>query len=410
MRLGVLCSICALGCVVPVLSQSSPTDEGIATSSVSGHVYCNDTNAPARMATIVLQPADAVDNYRPDSSAQVTTHAEGVQTQLDGSFSIQHVSPGTYYVIASAPGYLSPLAFFSANLGDRLKSQEALKEQIANSLPRVTVKPNTSVSVNATLERGAAVSGTVLYDDGSPASGLSVQALIRRKNQWISLPFTPFDRSIPSAMTDDKGSYRISGLPAREYLVEVQLNLRKFSYESYGNGGNGGSSSGYASMPIYSGGKLRPKVATPFLLGSGEERRGEDIEIPASKFHTVRGGIVSAHDGHVVNGGMLSLLNADDKSVAASASVEKGDESFTFNLISEGNYILRVDYAADNDYVEIPNPPNSSPRTRTEARPLHYYGRTELPIHVDAELSGVMVTVPELSSQPNPSAPTIPRP
>jgi len=361
------------------------------------------------MATIVLQPADAVDNYRPDSSAQVTTHAEGVQTQLDGSFSIQHVSPGTYYVIASAPGYLSPLAFFSANLGDRLKSQEALKEQIANSLPRVTVKPNSSVSVNTTLERGAAVSGTVLYDDGSPASGLSVRALIQRKDQWISFPFTLFDREIPSARTDDKGSYRISGLPAREYLVEVQLNLSKFSYRSDGNS-SGGSSSSYASMPIYSGGKLRPKVATPFLLGSGEERRGEDIEIPASKFHTVRGGIVSAHDGHVVNGGMLSLLNADDKSVAASASVEKGDESFTFNLISEGNYILRVDYAADNDYVEIPNPPNNSPRTRTEARPLHYYGRTELPIHVDAELSGVMVTVPELSSQPNPSAPTIPRP
>jgi hypothetical protein len=359
------------------------------------------------MAMVVLQPADAVDNYRPDSSAQVTTRAEGVQTQLDGSFSIQHVSPGTYYVIASAPGYLSPLAFFSAHLGDDSKSQEALKEQIANSLPRVTVKPNTSVSVNTTLERGAAVSGTVLYDDGSPASGLSVQALIRRKDQWIPFPFTPFDREIPSARTDDKGSYRISGLAAREYVVEVQLNLRKFSYRSDRNGSNGGSSSGYASMPIYSGGKLRPKEAAPFVLGSGEERRGEDIEVPASKFHTVRGGIVAARDGHVVNGGMLSLLYADDKSVAASASVEKVDEDFTFNLISEGDYILRVNYAADNDYVEIPNPPNFTPSTRTEAHPLHYYGRTELPIHVDADLSGVMVAAPDLSTQPNPSAPTI---
>jgi hypothetical protein len=83
------------------------------------------------------------------------------------------------------------------------------------------------------------------------------------------------------------------------------------------------------------------------------------------------------------------------------------DEDFTFNLISEGDYILRVNYAADNDYVEIPNPPNFTPSTRTEAHPLHYYGRTELPIHVDADLSGVMVAVPDLSTQPNPSAPTI---
>ncbi len=324
MRRGVLCSIGVLGCVVPVLSQSPPTDEGIATSTVSGHVYCADTNAPARMAMVVLQPADAVDNYRPDSSVQVTTHAEGVQTQLDGSFSIQHVSPGTYYVIASAPGYLSPLAFFSAHLGDDSKLQEALKEQIANSLPRVTVKPNTSVSVNTTLERAAAVSGTVLYDDGSPASGLSVQALIRRKDQWILFPFPPFDRSIPSVMTDDKGSYRISGLPAREYVVEVQLNLSRFSYTSDGNG-SGGSSSGYASMHIYSGGKLRPKEAAPFVLGSGEERRGEDIEIPASKFHTVRGGIVAAHDGHVVNGGMpSSLLCRRRHQVRGSVSIYRG--------------------------------------------------------------------------------------
>ena len=62
-------------------------------------------------------------------------------------------------------------------------------------------------------------------------------------------------------------------------------------------------------------------------------------------------------------------------------------------LFPDGDYILRVDYAADNDYVEIPNPPNTTPRTRTEAHPLHYYRGTDLPIRVDADLSGVMVAV-----------------
>ena len=70
--------------------------------------------------------------------------------------------------------------------------------------------------------------GTTLYDDnGSPAGSHAVQALIRRKDQWILFPFPPFDRSIPSVMTDDKGSYRISGLPAREYVVEVQVESRQ---------------------------------------------------------------------------------------------------------------------------------------------------------------------------------------
>jgi len=158
-------------------------------------------------------------------------------------------------------------------------------------------------------------------------------------------------------------------------------------------------------MSIYSGGKMRAKEAAPFALGAGEERRGEDIEIPASKFHTVRGRIVAAHDGHLVNGGSISLLYADDKSDAASASVEKGDEGFTLHLIREGNYILRVNYAADNDYEEISNPPNSTPPTWTEIRALHYYGRVEFPLHVDHDLSGVAVAVPENSTQPNPGTP-----
>ena len=84
------------------------------------------------MAMVVLQPADAVDECQSRIvPTQVTTHAEGVQTQLDGSFSIQHVSPGTYYVMARAPqAILSALASFSAHLGDDSKSQEALKEPV----------------------------------------------------------------------------------------------------------------------------------------------------------------------------------------------------------------------------------------------------------------------------------------
>lgn len=288
MRLAIFFLTCALGWMFPAWSQTKSGDEAKGASTVFGHVYCADTNAPARMALVVLQPAAALDHYEPGSTRHVTTHAEAVQTLVDGSYLIQHVAPGTYYVIATAPGYLSPTALFSADLDETSASKEVLKKRIADSLPRVTVRPNSTVSVNTTLERGAAVSGTITYDDGSPASGLFVQVLTRRKDQWVPLQFTPFDRTTTSVQTDDRGSYRISGLPAREYILEVQLNVSRLSYRSDGNG-SGASSSQYASISTYSGGKTRSKTAVPFVLGSAEERRGEDIEIPASKFHTLRG-------------------------------------------------------------------------------------------------------------------------
>jgi hypothetical protein len=385
--------VCVLGCTVTVASQQAPSDSG-SVSTVSGHVYYGDTNAPARMTTIMLQPADAVDRERAVQGTQVATRAEGVQTLLDGSFLIRNVAPGDYYVLASAPGYISPLASLSRASGaDRTLETEPKRRMEMSSL-RVAVRPNFSPTVNITLQRGAAVSGTVSYDDGSPASDLFVTLLVQSKGQWVSIPQSPFDTIFHSAKTDDLGSYRINGLPAGEYALEVELALRKLSYHSEGHGGGTASSLSYA-LSIYSGGKTRSKDAVPFSLWTGEERHGEDIRIPISKLHSVQGSLEAAHDGHVLNGGNLMLLYADDKSMAGSASVTKDEDSFAFSFVPEGDYILAVNYAADNDYQEVPNPPHMEPPTRTETHPLHTYGMAELPIHVDVDLSDVIVKVPD---------------
>ena len=36
-----------------------------ANTTISGHVYCADTNAPARMASVILQPVDQMDTSPP---------------------------------------------------------------------------------------------------------------------------------------------------------------------------------------------------------------------------------------------------------------------------------------------------------------------------------------------------------
>lgn len=403
MRSCVLWLLLFSGCAAIVFAQQSSADKTAPTSTVSGHVYCADTNAPARMATVMLEPAEAADAHQQGRHDHASTYASAVQTLLDGSFSIPHVAPGTYYVIASVPGYVSPLSALGISAEDIQKPDDTLRNKIANTVPRILVQQNLPVAIDVTIERGAAVSGTVLFGDGSPAGGLEVHLLIRKKDKWVYLQYGP-NETAAQTRTDDRGVYRISGLPAREFLVEVDLQLNKMTYE-FGAGGSGTSTEVGYSLPIYSGNIWRKKDATPVSLRSGEDRAGEDIQIPISKLHTVRGSITAARDGHTINGGSVSLLHADDKSEAARASLTKDDNVFAFSFVPEGDYILHVAGAADLEYEEIPNPPHSVPQTRTEVHTLHIYGSTDQALHIDGDLPGLTVAVPELpvkQAQANP--------
>lgn len=375
------------------------------TSTVSGHVFFADTNAPARMATVVLQPAAPVDAYDPDKQEGMSSQAEAVQTLLDGSFVFSHVAAGTYYIVAKAPGYISPLASVLRRSGEQPSVAEPISARIAKVVPRVTVQANLPATVNVTLERGAAVSGTVLYDDGSPAAGLNVQIMVRGKEGWGPMPFSPFEDTAHFSVTDDQGAYRISGLPAQEYVVEVDLNLTKTTYTIDGHGGSGTSSNGGGpAVSTYSGNTMRVKEAKAFVLKQGEERQGEDVRIAVTKLHTVRGSMVAKQDGHEINGGSLMLLHADDKSPAGSVSLEKNDDGvFQFNFVPEGDYILEVSGAADYEYEEIPNPPNSSPPFQIERHMLRGYGPAEMPLHVEGDMSGVTVAVPDERKEAGPS-------
>ncbi|HEY0307683.1 MAG TPA: carboxypeptidase-like regulatory domain-containing protein [Acidobacteriaceae bacterium] len=69
--------------------------------SISGHVYCADTSAPARFAQVTLTSVRTTDTRDFNGGVQTSS-----TTGLDGSFQIQNVRPGMYYVAATLPGYL----------------------------------------------------------------------------------------------------------------------------------------------------------------------------------------------------------------------------------------------------------------------------------------------------------------
>jgi hypothetical protein len=393
----------------PAPGKAAAADKPLATGSVTGRVYLSDTKMPARKATVYLQPAAALIADAPpgrnqgDDAVTIST-----QTGFDGSFSFSHVADGTYYVIASSPGYVSPLAALSMAEDRGLYGewqpldarQKTAKEAVLKTIPRITVS-SLPASAEVTLERGGAISGNIAYDDGSPASSLEVKALSRMhqegKETWGPLQTLP-NSQFQLIRTDDRGNYRISGLPAGKYLVQVTLDPRtEINYAS--RGGTNGSGGGQGNiLTVYSGSTPRLKDAAGFSIDLGEERAGEDLRIPISKLHTIHGSIVSAHDGHVINGGAVQLYYADDKSFVASGNSSEEDPGFTLNFVYEGDYTLTSPMSSDVDYQLLPGTGVLSPPQFT-THPRHFYGSASITLHVDGDMDAVTVAVPEPSAK-----------
>ena len=136
------------------------------------------------------------------------------------------------------------------------------------------------------LQRGAAVSGRVLYPDGSPASQVTidVQNVDAKPSTTSSRERDPDSNIIErtfllhqSSGTDDRGHFRITGLRPGTYRVaaiqpstEASNGMAMFQFFD-------GFVSNSKDLRIYSGDTLHKKSAKTYELRSGDEVSGVDI-------------------------------------------------------------------------------------------------------------------------------------
>jgi hypothetical protein len=402
MRIRPLPILIAIPVAISLSASAQQAQKKQPTTTVTGHVYLADTNTPARLATVMLEPARALDNdpapHPPKDRNAEMIYTSAVQTLLDGSFTIPKVASGSYYVVAYKSGYLSPLSTLSEDTLQHPTQED--HKRIARILPRITVEAGLPASVEVRLERGSAISGIVLFDDGSPASGLPVHALVRRKDgqkeTWSPLRSLPF-ATMGNAYTDDLGRYRLTGLQPHEYIVEVVLEMQQIDLAS-APGSSSASTSSIASLSFYSGSATRKADAKPFTVAANEEHSGEDITIPLAKLHTITGEIVAAHDGHPLNQGNVTLLDAGDESEVENSKLERPDGKFHLYFVPEGNYILRVYNAADVTYEDVPYPPGTMPPTHEVTHTIHAYGHADQPLNIHDDAPTVVISVPEKSA------------
>ena len=239
---------------------TQPEDLG----TVSGHITCSDTQRPARLAQVRLVPvtitAPAKSNVFEDNAALGGGLAP-VQTDLSGAFTVRGVKPGQYYLRVDYAGYITPLLGFSR---DQLaKPTPDIQQRMTNELQVVSVTPHATTQADAAISRGAAISGTVSYDDGSPAIGVRVRLFRRNAKGEFKNEYQP---SGPSPETDDHGHFREDALPPGDYVVAAELTMSETGMSTMPMTSPAARKepAGHdADVPVQPAGLLRQRAAPP---------------------------------------------------------------------------------------------------------------------------------------------------
>lgn len=369
------------------------------TGTVSGSVTCADTNAPARFAVVTLERVPEEKAATAESPNRKWLDDESgmnstTTTDLEGHFVIEKVPAGRYFVVGILSGYMGPLSRFDH---DDLKTMsEETRKEMLRLVPTVSVEAGQTAQSVIRLEHASELGGVVSYDDGSPAIHLKVHLLRKTKGGEITsmdgIMIPGFGSEVD---TDDRGHFRMIGVPAGEYSISASMHLEKIAFAGLISGGLSvnSSSDGGGEVTIYSGNKFRMKDAKITKVGEGEQLGGLDITIPLAGLHKVQGVVTAKRDGHPLNKGHVELLYADDGKQAQYAEVD-GEGNFALPYVPEDKYIVLVTGGADTDLIHR----HEFNSNFTEEKIVRNYGEAELSVTVQGDIDGLELTAPDIAA------------
>jgi hypothetical protein len=309
-----------------------------------------DTRPTATAPAGVIAGAVMTDEAqpRPLRRARVTVAGGGLTaprtaiTGDDGAFRIDRLPAGRLTVTAAKEG------FITLNYGATRAGRPGIP---------VSLAPEQSVRLNVRLPRGAVITGTVTDIDGQPAHGISVTALAsrffgptgERRNMAVGTS---------AGTTDDRGVYRIYGLPAGEYAISAQMGrtqVNPVGGEVRMLAGNAPSPTRLALAQVFHPSVTEIGRASRIAVRAGEERAGIDVQLQYVPLATISG-TVTAPPG--VGQGSIILVRADDVTGFDSTRVTRADSEGRFSLASvpPGQYRLIVRGAGVPAARETPAP------------------------------------------------------
>jgi protocatechuate 3,4-dioxygenase beta subunit len=301
-----------------------------ATAVLSGTVVTDDLDArPVRHARVTC------------SSPQLRSDITAV-TDDRGRFTFAALPAGRYTIRTTKAGWVATMY--------------GAKRPLRAGVP-IALADGETVEIVARLPRGAVITGTVLDENGQPSVNTAVRAMrfTMHDGERRLLTFGA------SGTTDDRGMYRIYGLPAGEYIVGTAARstspapaaslVRLTSEHDVAHART--AAAGVPPPPprrvaftsTFFPGTPFAAQAARLTLGAGEEREGIDFALRLVATARVEGSVFSP-DGVIPPGTQVTLLASGDTSFpdvpldGLRTSFTAADGTFAFSGVSPGEYTL----------------------------------------------------------------------
>jgi uncharacterized GH25 family protein len=171
--------------------------EKISTASISGRVTVGDKPVPNALVTLNDQ------NY------YYAREGLGAKTDEDGNYKFTNVKAGRYSISVKALAYVLPNANqYSPAVSVIIGADEIIDKQ------------------DFQLKPGGVITGKIVDSEGRPVIEQRINLSTKEPNVPGLRPLQN-SNSTQSNVTDDRGIYRIFGLPAGKYFVSVGVDPKK---------------------------------------------------------------------------------------------------------------------------------------------------------------------------------------
>lgn len=291
-------------------AQTRPATEGEA-ARIEGSAEKGSGSLKGRVVGESGEPLAGVTVFVSRRGNGQMSNTQRAITDEDGAFNVTGLDPGLYSVGANLPGYVPDI--------DTLTSRPA------------AYRPGDTVSVR--LVKGGVVTGAVTDPRGEAVVGLSVRAYRVRDTDGRSVSFG-FNAGFEDS-TDDRGVYRIYGLPPGVYVVSAGVSGRGYFY---------GTAAAYAGVtPTFYPSATRD-TASEITVRAGQENAGVDIRYRDELGRSVSGR-VELPDGAQpdANSGVTATLVYASTGVQAGITfVQPSRGVFTFDGVADGDYDLQA--------------------------------------------------------------------
>ena len=297
----------ALGCLLLALSASVFADAQNQPSKKPGSISGKVTMKGAAISGITVGAIGR------GSNMTGSRMRFGAVTDAQGNYRISDLPPGTYELLPVAPQFV----LGGPNAGKNVILDEG----------------ETLEGIDFTLTRGGVISGKVTNSDGQPlieeqvhltplSQDRSEEAVIRLNMHFIQ--------------TDDRGVYRVFGLPPGKYTVSAGTPPGRLGF-----GGRSGIKYKQTFHPSVTDGSQ----ATVIEVSEGSEANNVDIVINTRQVtYSVSGRIINGETGRPIPNARYGITKIeDDGSTGMSGPTTNALGEFKIDSLIPGKYMVTLD-------------------------------------------------------------------